>query len=362
MASRERRLGPRRITLGPLGVAVALAHASLGSGCVTIAHEAGIFDWYASTTRTKGETRNVAVTSSPQSLSVSRTDPNGSVAQIGVTPLVDAVPFEIEEKVETPKTGALWIGTALEIAGGFAMMVAGVAQTGHGIDVGRFFLFGMTGSFIATSGMIDGIAALIHGGKGERVTRSDRTLEYLYAARVDGGEEARATVRLPGQTSAHLALASKGGSPEIQSANAAWIVAVMNVEDSMVAKSAETDPMLLANLSDQIRVFVAQRGIRTIDRSAQETALKSRIDKLKRDSYQACYDNSCQIELGKALAASHILRTRITHFGRRCVLNGELIDLKTEVTVGAASSQGACEAEGFLQMGEAVAKDLIRAR
>ena len=56
-----------------------------------------------------------------------------------------------------------------------------------------------------------------------------------------------------------------------------------------------------------------------------------------------------------ALAATHILRSKITRFGSKCVLNGELIDLRSEVAVAAASSRGDCVAEGFLNMSEEVA-------
>ena len=81
---------------------------------------------------------------------------------------------------------------------------------------------------------------------------------------------------------------------------------------------------------------------------------------LKAESYASCYDDSCQLELGKALAASHIVRSKITKFGARCVLNGELIDLQSEVTVKAASAQGACQAEGFLEMSETIERDLMK--
>lgn len=130
----------------------------------------------------------------------------------------------------------------------------------------------------------------------------------------------------------------------------------MEVEDvSTRAKRDRIDSDLVRNIGDQLRIFVAERGVRTIDRSAQDRAFQETIGSLKAESYKSCYDDSCQIELGKALAATHILRTKITRFGSRCVLNGELIDLRKEVAVAAASSRGDCGAEGFLGMSEDVA-------
>ena len=140
-----------------------------------------------------------------------------------------------------------------------------------------------------------------------------------------------------------------------------WVVAVMDVKTVTRGRGA-LDRDLMRNISDQLRIFVAQHGIKTVDRSAQDAAFKDHVAQMKADSYKGCYDDNCQIELGKALAASHILRSRITQFDKLCVLNGELIDLRAEVAVGAASSRGDCEEEGFLQMSEDIAKKLVAKR
>lgn len=129
-----------------------------------------------------------------------------------------------------------------------------------------------------------------------------------------------------------------------------WIVAVMGV-----ASRAKVNDTLLENVGSQLRITIATFGVRTVDPSAQAKEIKA----LKQESYKGCYDDKCQIELGKALAASHILRTNVTKFGRVCVLNGELIDLKSEVAIGAASSQGDCTEEGFLTMIDEVAERLV---
>ncbi|MCA9555711.1 MAG: hypothetical protein KC933_37115, partial [Myxococcales bacterium] len=135
-----------------------------------------------------------------------------------------------------------------------------------------------------------------------------------------------------------------------------WVMAIMDVDDvNKGVKTKAIDADLVRNIGDQLRIFVAERGVQTVDKSAQEAAFKESIARMKSESYGACYDDSCQIELGKALAATHILRSKITRFGSKCVLNGELIDLRSEVAVAAASSRGDCVAEGFLNMSEEVA-------
>jgi hypothetical protein len=137
-----------------------------------------------------------------------------------------------------------------------------------------------------------------------------------------------------------------------------WVIAVMDVEDRAQSNDG-VSVVLLRNIGDQLRIFIAERGLRTIDRGEQEKARHQQITEAKGDSYKSCYDNSCQIELGKALAASHILRAQVARFGKSCVLNAELIDLRAEVTIAATSSRGACEEEGFLSMSEKVAQTLV---
>lgn len=135
-----------------------------------------------------------------------------------------------------------------------------------------------------------------------------------------------------------------------------WVVAVMNVETS--GKTGFDKATLIA-LTDQIRVFLAERGAKVVDRSTQENALKGMVDEEKKKSYAACVDSSCQIPLGKALAASHILRSTIAKFGKACATNGELIDLRAEVTVAAGSARGDCEEEALLYAAESLAEQLI---
>lgn len=141
--------------------------------------------------------------------------------------------------------------------------------------------------------------------------------------------------------------------------NPDWIVAVMDVKDLNAGdEDRAIGEDVIRNLGSQLRIFIAQRGAKTIDKSAQDQQIRMQVKEMKNDTYKSCYDDSCQIELGKALAASHILRSQITRFGSRCVLNAELFDLRSEVTIAASSSRGDCEPEGFLRMSQEVANSL----
>jgi hypothetical protein len=135
-----------------------------------------------------------------------------------------------------------------------------------------------------------------------------------------------------------------------------WVVAVMTVG---TAGKTNFDKVTLLALTDQVRVFLAERGAKVVDRSQQEAALKGLVDEEKKKSYSACVDSSCQVPLGKALAASHILRSTVAKFGKACATNGELIDLKTEVAVAAGSARTNCAEEDLLYAAESLAEQLV---
>lgn len=149
-------------------------------------------------------------------------------------------------------------------------------------------------------------------------------------------------------------------STQLAAQREAWVVAVMNIMDTQAADpERETDEVLLRSLSDQVRIDIARRGVRVVDRGQQERVLAEMVEEAKADSYKECYDTSCQVPLGKALAASHLLRSQIARFGKTCVLSGEMIDLAREVTVAAASVRADCSEEGFLEASESLTTNLI---
>lgn len=358
--------------------------------------------WDNEETINKKETRSVTVTSAPPGATVVRTGGGSGELTLGTTPLTDSHALEFQQVTESPSTWAIWTGCVVEFAVGIGLAVAdGAGSTTTSSDPfnddfsasdSSSSTLQVVSGFMVLGAIGDLIIGIVQESSDDKVVKSEvlaGKAEYQYTARLAGLPDATQRVNVPEMSTAHLVLDPKYVAvgqtapqnpaqtpvlaqlqPQAQTpadhskpavASSSWVIAVMNVEDSNKdSRDRALDPGLVRNLGDQIRVFIAQRGVRTIDRSSQDRALKEQIDAAKSDSYKSCYDDSCQIELGKALAASHVLRTRIARFGKRCVLNGELIDLKAEVTMAAASSQGDCGEEGFLNMGEEVAKNLVR--
>ncbi len=133
------------------------------------------------------------------------------------------------------------------------------------------------------------------------------------------------------------------------------IVAVFEIEDTSRRKKR-----LIRSLTDYLRVKLAEQGtVRVVDKSEQNRQLKSLIKREKKKSYRTCVDASCQIPLGKELAADKILRSRLTRFGSNFVITTEIVDLATETSAGAASAKSDGSAEGLMAAVEEIAKELI---
>jgi TolB-like protein len=378
-----------------LRAALALTCAASMAGCGIPTQFA--FGWTSQETERTQKTHQLRLESQPAGAQVTRTY-GGEQKALGAAPLNDSVSYEVEETTESDGWVPMLVVGIVELVVGMGLALA--------VDTGDSTSFDgpasseedtdpllAAGGFFLLAGLVDTIWGGVRSASSPSVSNSKviGTTEIQYQGTASGLPNATFTAQIPNTTSGRLVLdpsalvaapppppppppttsapppptttsAPPPSSPGKAAAHTkSWVLAVMDVED-MNAKSRKNriDKSLVRNLGDQLRVFVTQSGVRTIDRSSQERALKDQVSSLKSDSYKACYDDSCQIELGKALAATHILRSRITKFGSRCVLNGELIDLRSEVTVKAASSQGSCAAEGFLTMCERVAKDLVK--
>ena len=120
------------------------------------------------------------------------------------------------------------------------------------------------------------------------------------------------------------------------------ILAVFDIED--VTKQLKEQEIL------QIQEFLETRltelgGFKIVPREQ----LRQRLQQEKTDSYRACFDEACQIELGKEVAAEKSLSTRILKVGSTCVVTSKLFDLKTATSEKAASARVACSPEGLLE-------------
>lgn len=130
-----------------------------------------------------------------------------------------------------------------------------------------------------------------------------------------------------------------------------FIVAVFDVEDA-----AKRFP---DNILNQLTEYLAAKLTEEAHfRIIPRHQLRARIVEEKKEGYKKCYEESCQIELGKALAAEKSLATKLLQFGNACAISSTLYDLKSEATEKAASIRTDCSENGLMEGMEKIAKQL----
>lgn len=131
------------------------------------------------------------------------------------------------------------------------------------------------------------------------------------------------------------------------------VVALFDVDGT----KAEFDDHTLEALTEYFAMrLAASRTMSLVPRGEVRTLLEDQ----KADSYRACYDESCRIELGKELAAEKSISPKILRTGEHCVIGAVLYDLKNEIAEHAASSRTACGEEALLDAVDRVVAELQR--
>jgi formylglycine-generating enzyme required for sulfatase activity len=118
------------------------------------------------------------------------------------------------------------------------------------------------------------------------------------------------------------------------------VVAVFNME----ARGVKLDEGTLQNLSDFLADRLAATGRYLV---APRDQLKKRLGQQKKKSFKACFDQSCQIELGRELAAQKSLATRVMKLGSKCIVSTTLYDLRKAATERGATADGGCDVDGI---------------
>ena len=146
-----------------------------------------------------------------------------------------------------------------------------------------------------------------------------------------------ASVAIPGQT---------------QAQSTKPIVAVFDIED----KGVGLKRALCSRLSDYMSMTLAATGKYQV---VPRDQLKKRLVQQKRGSYKQCYDQTCQIEIGKELAAQKSLTTMVMKLGSKCMVTTVLYDLKKSASEGGASAEGGCTEDGIVASIKTVVQRLV---
>lgn len=118
------------------------------------------------------------------------------------------------------------------------------------------------------------------------------------------------------------------------------VVAVFDLENRAKLKSGD-----VLTLTEYITTRLAEgERYRVVPKSEVQTALRAK----KAESYQSCYDESCQIEIGRELAAQKTLSSKVSRLGSTCIVTVQLYDLAQGASEGAGTSKGGCKVEEIL--------------
>jgi hypothetical protein len=171
----------------------------------------------------------------------------------------------------------------------------------------------------------------------------DDEVREALADRAQGlGDEARAATLALEQLAVverrPSAAAPSATAPAPESAPTRPVVAVFELEGGGLSSSdrAELTALLAAHLTATALFQVVPHG-----------RILAELQRQKADSYRACFDSACQIEVGKAIAAEKVLSTQILRRARGCVVSATLYDLRTEATEHAAVVEGACSPQAL---------------
>jgi curli biogenesis system outer membrane secretion channel CsgG len=94
-------------------------------------------------------------------------------------------------------------------------------------------------------------------------------------------------------------------------------VAVFDIQDA----SGKQNPEILNQLTEYLATRLTESGgFRIVPRDQ----LRSRLSDAKADSHRECFDQSCQIELGKAIAAQKSLATKLLQVANTCAITTTL--------------------------------------
>ncbi len=144
------------------------------------------------------------------------------------------------------------------------------------------------------------------------------------------------------------------GYPNLAKAQEGQALAIFPIEDRGPVLKEKTREVL----SDYFAGLMASMGYSLVPRDE----LKAQLSKQKKASYEACYDQSCQIEVGKEVAASSVVATRVAQVGSQCILTSYLFELRTSATRAAATARSECSEDAMITAMESLAQQLTGRR
>ena len=86
--------------------------------------------------------------------------------------------------------------------------------------------------------------------------------------------------------------------------------------------------------------------------------IKKRLVEQKKASFKKCYDQSCQIDVGREMAAQFTVSASISKVGRTCIITSAMYDLRKAATHKTGTAKAPCTADDLLTAVEQIAAKL----
>jgi TPR repeat protein len=136
-------------------------------------------------------------------------------------------------------------------------------------------------------------------------------------------------------------------------AGAVPVVAVFEIEDTSGTRALPKS--LISSLGDYLEGQLAEGGVYQV---VPRETLRQQLAAAKKESYKSCFDDACQLEIGKAVAAEKTLSTRLIRIGEFCILKASMFDLRKEISDQVANTKTGCKEEDLISAVEEVARKL----
>jgi len=129
------------------------------------------------------------------------------------------------------------------------------------------------------------------------------------------------------------------------------VVAVFEIENRGSPLSKDE----LTALTDYLGTKLGEQGEYQI---IPRQEIRKRLVEQKKASFKACYDQSCQIEVGREMAAQFTVSASISKVGSTCIITSAMYDLRKAATYRTGTAKGKCTADDLLTAVERIAAKL----
>ena len=306
-----------------------------------------IFAWSCSTVKTEHRVQKIRVTTHPTRAWVWQVDQDKRQV-VGQSPVTLEKRYQVKKKSLSPWW---WLVVGLTGAAGGV----GMAFYSHESDAGKYLTYAGSAALLVSLVSYYYLSSLFSGE--ELPDPQPITL----GASLDGYLDQQTTIMVPGvKKYAKLNLPRDPDAPQpARTARAKpspssprshkLIVAVFDVQDLSRKFKKPTLNQLTEYLSARLTQVTRYRVV-------PRDQLRARLFEQKRGTYRECYEETCQIELGKALAAQKSLSTKILKVGKRCAISSILYDFKTETAEQSALVRTDCDEDSLLDCMDRVAR------